>query len=1548
MSTTGFTLSPQQTQVWHQLHTGAGQGANAWTQITLSGALDGAQLCRALDMVVAKYEILRTHYTAPPGEQVAEQVIQDSARVELQQLNVGDLAPEAQDAAVAELITGLHGEALSGAPDVSAAPTLRAWLFRRSATAHELLLALPSLCADELALVQLVTELAAAYGSLSGGDAFDTEAMQYADIADWQNELLAAEESQPGLAYWAERHELAVAKAGAALELPFQRSGARGVATGVISATVDGAPAQALHGLATQLGVDTREVLLGAWVALLRRLGGQANLLVGLAIDGRQYDELSDALGLLARTLPLPLQVDLELPFADLVRQLSGETEAMTRWQECYGAGLSEGPSHTADTRAPAFAFELCPRWPSLSAGDLRLAIAQQFAASEACAAKLVCRETEAGFTVEFRYDTATFERATIERLAGQWQALLSDAAARPQTAVGRLDALSAAERQGLLVDFNDSDAPYSQGVCAHHWIEEWAAKTPDAVAVRQGEQTLTYGQLERRANQLGHHLRSLGVGPDTMVALCIDRSLDMVVAIVGILKAGGAYVPVDPAYPNDRIQFLVNDTDAPVLVTQERLLADFAHSGAVLVSMDSDRAALDACPETRPESGVTPANLVYVIYTSGSTGKPKGVVITHEKLVLSNEARVHAFGHTPNSFLLLSSVAFDSSVVGIFWSLCGGGTLLLMPQGLEKDIAEIPKYIAEHGASHLLTLPSFYRHILEQSSADQLASLTCAIVAGEACPLKMVEHHKTMLPGVGLFSEYGATETTVFSSVYDCLAQTEPIAPLGDPILNIQMYILDEHLDPCPTGVPGEVHFGGTALALGYWRRPELTAERFVPHPFRDTPGARLYKSGDRARFRENGEMEFLGRFDNQVKIRGFRIELEEIEVALVEHGALKEAAVLARSDHGEEKRLVAYLLVEEGEAQPSVSELRDFLAESLPEFMVPAVFLFMDEMPRTPNGKVDRKNLPEPGSERPELQSSFAAPRTDAEKTLAGIWADVLGIEDVGIHDNFFELGGDSILSIQVVSRANQAGIKLTPRLVFENQTVADLLAVAEVTGTPGATEDQGPVTGAVPLTPVQHWYFELGLPRPQYWNMPMLLEVARPLDAATLGQAMTALEHHHDALRTRFVQGSDGTWSQRIEGPGAGVSVVVEDLSALPADAHAAELDRRSAAHHEAFDLDVGPIQRVVLFERGQGLNAQLLWNVHHLVIDGVSWRILLEDLETALDQLEAGEAVKLQPKTTSFQRWSNCLVDYASTAELAAEVGHWFELGDASALSAAATVPLDRPDGLNVEASAAQVRTTLDAELTKALLSEVPKTYNTQINDVLLTALSRAFSQWTGHDDLWLVLEGHGRQEIPAEVDLSRTVGWFTSDYPVLLSQSASGYQPGPALQAIKEQLRALPNQGFGFGLGKHLADDDALRQRLADLPWPVVGFNYLGQFDQLFRDDARFRHDGGRCGPPLGPDGQRIFVLEVYGMISKGRLEFDFEFSEALHDRATIEKLASDFSAALEALIQHCLSPEAGGFTASDFSDFAWDAGDLSSITDAISKSQQDKNPGGET
>ena len=1494
--------------------------------VSMRGSLVDANLLTALERVIQKHEILRTSFVVSAG-QVAP-VIAERAEVSLQFVDASD-SSESLDERLGELFRKAREERFDGEGCVP----LRATCLRVALDRSELFLSLSPMCADWDGLGNLVAELAAAYAQVCGQGEFDDEAMQYADVAAWQNELLVDPDSAVGLEYW---REVDIASGGG-LSLPFEAPAKREFAAQLYTHALTTVQLPAFERAAAASQVSTRDFLLTAWLVLLRRLSGQAELLVGMGANGRQYEELEEPLGLLERYLPMSLVLEKETAFCDLLKTVSSQAEEMERWQECF-----DGQCYAADDAAQylPFAFDFHAALPAMGGGELLFEIVERFSLPDRFKCRLDCQETASGLKLALTYDANVFSTLTIERLAGEFETLLAAALAAPQTPIDRLAILSADEHRALVVDFNDSDADYPTDWLAHDWIEAAVQRGPDRVAVRQGDEELTYRQLDERANQLAHHLQARGVGPDTLVTLCIERSFDMVIGIVGILKAGGAYVPIDPAYPKERLLFLLEDTSASVLVTQAKLVGELKGTQAEIVCLDSDAAEIAGHPVTKPASEVRPENLVYIIYTSGSTGKPKGVVITHEKLVISNSARIKYFGHTPENFLLLSSVAFDSSVVGIFWSLCAGGTLELIPEGLEKDIAQIPKVIQEHRVSHLLTLPSFYRLILETADPEQLAGMHTVIVAGEACPLKMVEHHRRALPTVGLFSEYGATETTVFSSVYNCLEQTHEIAPVGNPIDNGEMYVLDEFLAPCPIGVPGEVHFGGIALALGYWRRPELTAERFVSSPFGDKPGARLYKSGDLARHLEDGNLEFLGRLDNQVKIRGYRIELEEIEIALLAHPALKETAVLARSDHGEEKRLVGYVLIEEGHVAPSVSELRDFLCETLPEFMAPAIILFLPDFPRTPNGKVDRKALPEPGSDRPELESDFAAASSNAETVLAGIWSEVLGLEEIGVNDNFFELGGDSILSIQIVSRAKQAGFGMSARLLFENQTVAELAAASEFDEQSAAlaVADNGPVTGEVPLTPVQSWFFEMELPQPSHWNMPILLELSRRPTRANLETALRALLAHHDILRAQYAPSESG-WSQQIPATVPDPIVMEEDLSGIAVEQRQAELERRADAHQAALNLEQGALMRVVLFDKGDGQPTSMLWIIHHLVVDGVSWRILLEDLDAALDALEGGEQIALPAKTTSFKAWSEALGSYANSAEIASQADYWKALSEVTLPE----LPLDFQKGDNCEASASKLTVALTEAETRSLLSEVPKTYNTQINDILVTAMLHALAQWTGSKCQVLNLEGHGREEVIDGVDLSRTVGWFTTDYPAILSEAAT-FEPGEAIRSVKEALRAIPQKGMGFGVAKYLSGDAATRSAMRELPTPVVGLNYLGQFDQAFSEDARFRYSAEGCGASMSPDGPRVFILEAYGMISGGQLSMDFEYSSNLHKRETIEALATSFQTTLRQLIEHCLDPKAGGFTVSDFSDFAWDDTDLSSITDAISSSQDGGEP----
>ncbi|MCI0731616.1 MAG: condensation domain-containing protein, partial [Chloroflexi bacterium] len=733
----------------------------------------------------------------------------------------------------------------------------------------------------------------------------------------------------------------------------------------------------------------------------------------------------------------------------------------------------------------------------------------------------------------------------------------------------------------------------------------------------------------------------------------------------------------------------------------------------------------------------------------------------------------------------------------------------------------------------------------------------------------------------------------------------------IGRPVDNVQVYLLDAALQPVPVGVAGELTIGGESLARGYWGRPGLTAERFIPNPFSAEPGGRLYQTGDLARWRPDGEIEFLGRDDEQVKVRGYRIELGEVEITIGQHPHIREVVALVREDTPGDRRLVAYVVAREGEAL-TAEALRAFLSEKLPGYMIPAAFTMLEALPLTPNGKVDRRALPVPDYGQAQPEAPVAPPRTPTEKLLAEVWSQVLGQEEIGIHDNFFLLGGDSILTIRVVARANQAGLRLTPKQLFDHQTIAKLAAVVDAA--PAAHGEQGLVTGPVPLTPIQRWFFEQELSEPHHYNQAVLLETKQELDAQWLAQAFEHILEHHDALRLRFVR--DGlAWRQFNAAVGAPFSLAQIDLAGLPTEEQRRRIEEVAAGVQASLDLSAGPLLRAVLFNLGRHRPGRLLIVIHHLAVDTVSWSILLEDLARAYEQLRQGRPVQLPLKTTSFKAWVDRLTAYAQSDALGQELPYWLSNLDPSP----ACLPVDFPEGIeaNREASAETVTVWLSAEETKLLLRDAPRAYQTQTNELLLAALTQALNRQTGQRRLRLDLEGHGREDLFDGVDISRTVGWFTTIFPVSL-ETPDPTSPDQTIKAVKEQLRRIPARGLGYGLLRSLSQNESISHKLKQLPVADVLFNYLGHFDQNLAISDLFGLAQEAAGPMRSLRGQRPYLLEVVGSLVNGRLRMDWIYSQDVHRRTTIEGLAQAFVEALQGLIAFCLSPAAGGYTPADF------------------------------
>ena len=1070
---------------------------------------------------------------------------------------------------------------------------------------------------------------------------------------------------------------------------------------------------------------------------------------------------------------------------------------------------------------------------------------------------------------------------------------------------LGEIDVMGAEERQRLLVDYNATGTHAAPGRTVGDLFEEQANRAPSAIAIRLRDAAVTYDELNRSANRLARFLQTeYGIQKGDVVGIVTHRSPETMAGLLAVLKAGAVYLPIDPDYPEERLQFMVADAAVKVLLVQSEHFDRLATLYETpMFALDLQLGTLETA-EDNLEPVAAANDLAYIIYTSGSTGQPKAVLLEHGGFVNMVRHHAGAFGIEPSDRLLqFYAHSFDSSLFEIFVALLSGATLVMVDRDTINDPEQLSRYVEAQQVT-MLTLPPVYLSTLDKA---RLTRVRRYISAGDHC---RVEDALALARASDYYNSYGPTETSVCVTHYqvDPQRQYGSRIPIGKPITATAIYLLDDQLKPVPEGVVGEICVGGVSLARGYLNRDELTAEKFVSSPFVDA--GRLYLTGDIGVWLPDGNLEVIGRKDNQVKIRGYRVELGEIESVLDQHPLVKESAVIAREDEAGHKRLVAYVT---GNAPIEIADLKTLLRSRLPEFMVPAVFMVLERMPLTANGKIDRKALPVSLEPAAAADPSAGVPQNQTQETLARIWQDVLGVERVGIHDNLFDLGGDSILVIQIVSRAREAGLKLSPNQLFDHQTVAQLSEVAVVTA-PGSdlAGEQGVVEGPAPLTPMQAWFFEQGFADAHYFNQSACLDVPADVDASAIETAVAALLEHHDALRLTFAQ-AGGRWTAEYATPCAAVPFDVVDLSAVAADRLDAALRDAVASAQSGFDLATGPLFRVRLIRLAAGQPSRLVVVAHHLVVDGVSWRIVLGDLFTAFSQRARAEQVALPAKTTSYRAWAMGLEALAAGANAPASAYWLTDRGPAGPL------PVDHQAaaGANTVASACEITRALDPDTTAALLQEVPRAYTTEINDVLLAGLALTLSAWTGRHTVTVDLEGHGREDLLDEADTSRTVGWFTSQFPVQLTLGEHD-SPGDTIKSIKEQLRAVPQRGAGYGVLRYLSPDAALVGRLRARPQPEVLFNYFGQAGRGLAADLQWTLLPGSAGQDVSPRAVRPHALEINGIVADGQLSLTWTYSEALHRRATIEDLASRYESTLRLLVDHCCSIATPQHTPSDF------------------------------
>lgn len=1363
---------------------------NEGLQLRVEGVLNIEALQQSVNEIIRRHEILRTTFPAIDGKPL--QVIFPSLAMNIPVLDLQGL----EAAEIQQIVTKEARQPF----DLSNGSLLRVTLLRLGPESHVLVLIMHHIITDGWSMGIFIQELSSLYQTftLSSPLLLSELPIQYADFAVWQRQWLTEEIQKQQLNYWKQQ----LAGATPLLELPTDkpRPPVQTFSGATQKFQIDRNLSKQIKTFSQQSGATLFHTLLAAFIVLMFRYSGQDDICIGSPIANRNRREIETLVGFFVNTLVLRHKIEGNPSFNEFLSQVRQvATSAYTHQDVPFEQVVEALQPERSLSYNPLFQVVFVLENFLLDTLELPdVTLTPQFVerGTSQFDLTLAVWDTKQGLIGSWEYNSDLFEPDTIARMTSHFQTLLAAIIANPHQPIGELPLLSQPERHQLLVEWNDTYTPYPKSKCIHQLFEEQVEKTPNAVAVVYEDESLTYQQLNERANQLAQYLRSLGVKPEVLVGICIERSSKtlpkasplMLVGLLGILKAGGAYVPLDPAYPQERLAFMLEDAQVSVLLTQKSLVTTLPPHQAQVVCLDS--ATFSTIAENLPHT-VTTDNLAYVIYTSGSTGRPKGVQIEHRGLL--NLVFWHQQAFAVSSFdrvTQVAGVAFDACGWEI-WPYFTAGASIHFPNDETRLYPEQLRNWLLSKAITISFLPTPMAEKILSLNWPANTALRTLLTGGD----QLHQYPSTSHP-FEVVNNYGPTENTVVTTSGAVPLKQQAYLPpaIGRAIANTQVYILDSLLQPVPIGVTGELYIGGESLARGYLHRPDLTAERFICNPFKRSRGAtcsspageeqvawqgaggkgetedqstncdRLYKTGDLARYQADGNIEFLGRIDNQVKIRGFRIELSEIEAVLTQHPLVRDAVAITREDIPGVKSLAAYIISEL--THPTSNELRLFLKSKLPNYMIPASFTFLEALPITPNGKLDRRALPVPEFESDE-STGFVSPHTQ---------------------------------------------------------------------------------------------------------------------------------------------------WQQYNSDASDEVSLGIADLSYLPPAEQLRAIAIRADEAQRTLNLTDGPLMRVVLFNLGNS-PGRLLIVIHHLAVDGISWRILLEDLSEAYKQLEVGKSIQLPAKTTSFKDWAIRLQDYARSQELHSQLDYWLD----SMRFPIAPLTLDYAAVAqdNTVASSRIVSVYLSVEQTRALLHDVPGAYNTQINDVLLTALVQTFTRWTGSHSLLIDLEGHGRENLFEDVDLSRTVGWFTSIFPVLLKLEDRN-DPGEVLKSVKEQLRRIPNRGIGYGIWRYLSIDESDRNQLQAFPEAKVSFNYLGQFDQTQLATLGWKYAQESSGSIHSPKGQRRHLLTVNGLVVEGRLKVEWQYSEHFHSWATVENLANEYIEALKTIIAHCLSPEAGGYTPSDF------------------------------
>ncbi len=1442
----------------------------------LEGDIDKIHFEKVFNCLIERHDSLRTSFVMKESEPV--QIIHNHIdfKIEFHECNENQV-----DNIIDEFIKPF---------DLSKAPLIRVALIRLTDGKYIFIYDMHHIISDGVSMNVLIND----FISLYNGEQLKPLKMQYRDFSEWQNNLYKENVDDAQEKYWLNRFsgEIPV------LNMPtdYNRPAVQSYEGAHTYFVLDKSRTGKLNDLAAENGVTLFMVLLAAYNVLLNRYTGQEEIIIGTPVAGRQHADLQDIIGVFVNTLPLLNHPKGSKSFVQFLEEVKQSTLEAFDNQSYQFEQLVDKLNIPKDiSRNPLFDTMLVLQntgnmLDTLNAsGKLRFSEYNHKNNMSKFDIMLTAFEDKGEITFEFEYSTMLFKQDTIDNLSKHFINILEDICDAPHKELREIKILSKEEQDIITNTFNATACDYIKDKNVIDVFEENAALIPQNIAVIYNDKSWTYAELNERSNQLAHYLKSLGIGNDTIVGLMVRRSFEMMVGIYAILKAGGAYLPIDPEYPEARIDYMIKDSGIEYILTDRNTVASPDIKGKI-VYLDDDYSKES---KTNPVNITQPNSLAYVIYTSGSTGNPKGAMIEHTSLM---NRLIWMQKNTPinqgDVVLQKTTFSFDVSVWELLWWGMQGAVVCLLENEGEKNPLSIVEAIYNNKVTILHFVPSMFSAFLSYldtcSEAYKLNSLKYIITSGEALTLDMVNTFNYIFKnntGVRLVNLYGPTEATIDVSYFNCPRDTTGIQsiPIGKPIDNIRLYITNKDGRLQPMGVPGELCIGGVGLARGYLNKELLTNEKFIFNPFLN--GERLYKTGDLAKWNEDGNIEYLGRIDNQVKIRGFRIELGEIEGALRKIDGITDSVVIDVDDETG-KSLCAYIVTGK---EISPNNLRTALGNVLPDYMVPSYYVAIEKIPLTANGKLDRKALPKPN--KVLVRKTYVPPENNTQMVLCQIWGDVLGIDRVGTLDNFFEIGGDSIKALQILARLYQHGLQFTIKNLFKYPNVKELSShVKYIVYEKG----KGFEAGELPLTPIQKLFFEKSGEQNHHFNQSVMIFNKDGFSVEVLKNALNGIIKHHDAIRMVYnMQGNKIIQYNNDE------SANLYDFYeyTLNDSEYIKTIEEQCEFLQSSINLSTGPLVKVGLFHTLAGEYLAII--IHHLVVDGVSWRILLEDLKLAYDQSLKGNKIVLPSKTASFQQWAKELKGHADSESVYKNIQYWRDILNVSVPK----LPRDyKISEIRKNKYREAVSITFTSDETNDLLKNIHNTYHTKIEDILLAGLGMALKSWNGNDKALIALEGHGREELLQGLPIARTVGWFTSLYPVLLDMGSVN-KLSYYLRMIKENLRKIPNGGIEFGLYQYIRNRGEEEQSFESLE-PEIMFNYLGQFDKELVSDY-FEVAQQSCGKEVSPEGTPWYALDINCITIDGALKVTASFDKNEYKSETISNLMEAYKACLQEIILHC-------------------------------------------